>query len=127
MYWVDTQDGRRCTRHNETFRRNEVCTRCVVDPGTPVSADDDEAPDPELEALYGEIRSRAKTLWRIGEDTMGDGTDRDVSAGCKAIAESTKLERFALEIRDRLTTKRDLATLIKKYRALVEADGGDAH
>ena len=126
MNWVPHEDGHRCTRHGETFRRGEVCQRCVTDPPPPLDGDDDDVADPELEALYNEIRTREKKLWRIGEEHLDSG-GRDVQTGVKVVAECTKLARLALEIRDRLTTKRDLATLIKKYRALIESDGGASH
>lgn len=123
MQWVDTADGRFCNRHQVSFRRGEICQRCVDDPGDAIGGDEIDEPDHEIRARYAESRSRSKKLRRIA-DELYDMGGRDVLTGIKAEAEATKLERHASELYAQLVTKRDLAALIKKVR---ELDGGAAH
>jgi hypothetical protein len=98
VYWTDTADGHRCTRHNLEFRRGEVCQRCVADPGDEIGGIEfDEQEVAGLKSRIAELRSKARTMWRIAEELLG-GTDRDCAAACKVTAEHTKLLRLAEEL-----------------------------
>lgn len=123
MNWEQTATGYRCTRHDATFARGEVCHGCTTDPGVAMSDEElDDADDRDLSIRESEVRSLAKFVFRHGRELV-EGTDRDTSAGVKLIAEGTKLERLALEIRDRRMGKREVSDLLKKYRELLGVDG----
>lgn len=124
MNWQTTADGHRCTRHDETFRRGEVCQACVVDPGAvDDEADEVDAAERDLAVRESEFRSLAKHLFRRARELLDGENEREANAGTKLIAEGVKLERLALEVYDRRATKRDVSDLLKKYRELLALDG----
>ena len=124
MNWEQTATGYRCTRHDTAFARGEVCTACTTDPGVAMSDEElDDADDRDLTIREGEVRSLARFLFRHGRQLVEDGTPKDKTDGVKLVAEGTKLERLALEIRDRRMGKREVSDLLKKYRELLGVDG----
>lgn len=109
MYWTDTADGHHCNRHNVAFRRGETCHECVTDPGEGEQAYHAEY-DRKQAARIDEYRARARKLVRVADELL-EGTDRDVAAACKAIAEATKLERLAEERQEVLDSREHDLTL----------------
>jgi hypothetical protein len=124
--WEPRDGGHYCTVHDAAFPRGEVCLACVSEPGSgPDDEHEEESPlDKELRLLETSCHQRSKRLWDVADGLL-DGTDRDVSAGCKASAEAAKWVRVAIEIHERRTVKSELADLIKKYRALLGKDGSN--
>ena len=114
MYWQDTADGHHCDRHGTDFRRGETCHECVTDPGDGEQTYHAEY-DRKLAARIAEYRSSAKMLTRVAAELLGEpgdeGTDRDVAAACKAMAEATKLYRLAEERQEVLDSREHDLTL----------------
>lgn len=48
--WIPTKDGLRCTRHDESFAKGAVCSRCSVDP----------PPDKDMAASKRPARARRR-------------------------------------------------------------------
>lgn len=125
--WVTTAEGHHCTRHNVGFLRGEVCHECTTDPG-----DADETfhaeYDRKLAARIGEYRSGAAAFKRAALSLIGDpgdeGTDRDVAAACKAMAEATKLFRLAEERQEILDNREHELALIAHEREMSGLRGG---
>ena len=125
MYLVDTATGRHCTRHDVDVERGEVCHQCVTDPAdAPRGQPDDATYQRAARARVSEFRARARKLWRIADELL-EGTDRDVAAACKAVAEHTKLERLAEEIEDKVDGREHELRLIRHEEAMSRVR--DAH
>lgn len=113
MNWERTPTGHRCTRHNETFARGEVCRGCVAEPikvaeiasVVPVNEHDEE-----IARREHDCESLAKKCHRIGDELL-DGTDRDCAAAAKVIAEGTKLKRLAYEMREQRARREHIRQL----------------
>lgn len=106
--WQSTPEGHHCTRHDVKFKRGEVCQRCVSDPSPnqPVEVGGKSVEiDNALLARAGEHRSLAKFLHGEGRDMIEDGTAQDKSVAVKLIDAGTKLERLAIEIEDRVSSR----------------------
>lgn len=104
--WVSTADGHHCTRHDEKFKRGEVCQRCVNDPAPnePVEVGGKSVRiDDALLARASEHRALAKFLHGEGREMIEEGTAQDKSVAVKLIDAGTKLERLAIEIEDRVS------------------------
>jgi hypothetical protein len=118
VYSVDTPTGRHCTRHDVDYERGEVCHQCVTDPAdAPGGESGDAEYQRTLRARISELRSRARKLWRVADDLL-DGSERDVSTACKAVAEHTKLERLAEELQDKHDNREHELRLIRHEEAM---------
>lgn len=118
MNWQTTADGYTCTKHDQSFARGEVCQACVADPGEGQSSTSSETLDAGLVQRAFGFRSLAKFLHRTGKETIEDGTALDMSVACKLIAEGTKLERLALELEDRVSSRDHDRALIAHEREM---------
>lgn len=118
MNWEPTADGHHCKRHDSTFKRGEVCQRCVTDPGDEIDALDTAGLDAEIVALAGEFTSRARRLWRETVGLLDDGTAQDKATACKLSAESAKWERLALEAKDKVAQRKHLREAMAHERAM---------
>lgn len=124
--WIDRNGGHYCTVHDAEFSRGEICMPCSVEPGPPPGNETKETDDErDLKVLAAEFRSRGKRFYRAALDLLEDGTDRDVTAACKASAEAAKWERLALECRDRYAPKQETDDLIREVRKLRGQDGSN--
>lgn len=119
MYWTDTADGHHCTRHQETFKRGEVCHGCVTDPGEAPGA---VAADPEyqrqLRARINEYQSRARTCWRKVVELDEGESRREENTAVKWSAEAVKWARLAEERQDILDNRDHDMTLIRHEEAM---------
>jgi hypothetical protein len=113
------RDGRHfCDRHDHDFPRGEVCQLCVDDPGPAPGDGEQDDEDRELIIREREYRSMEKFLHRRARELIEDGTERDVHAAAKLLAEGTKLARIALEIHNQLLDLKLERKLIKHDREL---------
>lgn len=121
--WIDRNGDHYCTVHDYEFPRGETCTACVVEPGLPPGSEVTETQDErDLKIREAEFRTRAKQCWRLASQLFGEPSenknDRDITAACKASAESAKWERLALEARDRYAPKQETDELIREVQKL---------
>ena len=111
MNWTLEGDKQQC-KHG-AFPEGEVCAACI----TELEEDETSADDRVIRELAGReasMRALAKKCHRVGNKLL-EGTDRDITAAVKAIAEGTKLERLALEMFERRTN-------IERDRDLIRHD-----
>jgi hypothetical protein len=117
VFWIDTQAGHRCTRHDYEFRRGEVCQACVADPGdAPGDAADNSDYQLALATRINEYRSRARICWRRAEDL--EGTEREENVAVKWSAEAVKWARLAEERQEVLDSREHDLELIGHEREM---------
>lgn len=96
MYWTDTPDGHRCTRHDVEFLRGEVCQKCVDDPGdAPGTLPDEDVSD--LRGRIGEYRSNYRSCIRRSKSLADEGTAKDGGLAVKWNDCAIKWARLAEE------------------------------
>ena len=135
MAWTDIviatpqgpKPGHRCDRHGSDFLRGEVCSDCAFDPGEDEQTFHAEY-DRKLAVRIGEYRSNALALTRVAKKLLGDpgdeGTERDVAAACKAMAEATKLFRLAEERQEIIDNREHDLTLCAHEERMSAHRGG---
>lgn len=110
--------GQPCPRHGGDLRRGEVCQRCVLEPAHPGLVQSSTELDDELLAEAAECQTRARLAWRIARELFESGMPNDVSAACKASAESAKWIRLAREIKGEVSQRRQVRDGLDELKAM---------
>jgi hypothetical protein len=119
VYWQDTPDGHRCTRHDYTFKRGEVCHRCVTDPGeSPQGLVERPEYQQALAARISEYGTRSRTCWRKVEELDEGESKREGNEAVKWSAEAVKWARLAEERQDILDNREHDLELIRHEREM---------
>lgn len=124
MSWIFEGDQGRCLRHGSTFRKGDVCTACVADPGPPADHAEPERIDEASIADEQWFRDRAQLLWGYVEDltTAKDGLPKKSRIQYATIAKvadtALKFQRAAVEERRRRGEHAHERWLVKKCQEL---------
>lgn len=105
--WATTIDGHHCALHDYKFKRGEVCHRCTTEPQSAADPSTSDGLDRELEAEAAEFKTRGRRMWREANEML-EGTAQDKIQSAKLSSEAVKWERLAIEIKDRLSSRKHL-------------------
>jgi hypothetical protein len=113
--WEDTATGHRCNTHQVEFARGEVCRACADERRGALqqkikqvdgsSLNESIELDTEIARVASEALAFSKMLHRVSKERIDDGNPNDWNAASKLIAEGTKLQRFALEAKEKLSAR----------------------
>lgn len=126
MKYEPTATGYLCKPHATEFRRGDECGGCAaerrnatkkIESVSTAGAESLEIDD-EIRKLADDDLSFAKYLHRISKDRIEDGNPNDWSAAAKLIAEGTRLKRFAVDIKDRISARSHSRYLVEHEKAL---------
>lgn len=81
--WITKNDAKYCTAHDVVFDRGGICQACVADPGPPITVQESTVQDLAALEMESNLLLVCKTLKKMAEVIVVDGTARDKLAAAK--------------------------------------------